>query len=156
MLATFADDVCVTYRSCCAHDSADDIKYFASTFAKRWNSGINGDKCVLHAEKENTTGCAHRWHLCPPVQSSQISWCNLGSETKLLEASERVYVQQCQSTGLLIREVNCHLLEEWQTNYSGNMEVCCQIGAWLATAKFIAFRLPKTKSPGWLPAANGT
>jgi len=34
MLATFADDVCVTYRSSCEHYAADGIQDFASTFAQ--------------------------------------------------------------------------------------------------------------------------
>ncbi|EDX15263.1 GD17701 [Drosophila simulans] len=44
MLATFADDVCVTYRSRCEHDEADGIQDFADRFsewARRWNIGIN-------------------------------------------------------------------------------------------------------------------
>jgi len=47
MLATFADDVCVTYRSRCEHDAADGIQDFAyrfSEWARRWNIGINSSK----------------------------------------------------------------------------------------------------------------
>ncbi|KAH8266531.1 hypothetical protein KR018_008402, partial [Drosophila ironensis] len=49
MLATFADDVCVTYRSSCEYDAADGILDYASRFAewaRRWNIGINSDKSV--------------------------------------------------------------------------------------------------------------
>ncbi|EDW51101.1 GM18740 [Drosophila sechellia] len=47
MLATFADDVCVTYRSRCEHDAADGIQDFAdrlSDWARCWNIGINSSK----------------------------------------------------------------------------------------------------------------
>ncbi|EDW45615.1 GM11684 [Drosophila sechellia] len=47
MLATLADDVCVTYRSRCEHDAADGIQDFAyrfSEWARRWNIGINSSK----------------------------------------------------------------------------------------------------------------
>jgi len=47
MLATFADDVCVTYRSRCENDVADGIQDFAdrlSEWARRWNIGINSSK----------------------------------------------------------------------------------------------------------------
>ncbi|EDX15315.1 GD17746 [Drosophila simulans] len=47
MLATFADDVCLTYRSRCEHDAADGIQDFAyrfSEWARRWNIGINSSK----------------------------------------------------------------------------------------------------------------
>ncbi|KAH8338347.1 hypothetical protein KR059_000933, partial [Drosophila kikkawai] len=49
MLATFADDVCVTYRSVCEYDAADGIMDYASRFAewaRRWNIGINNAKSV--------------------------------------------------------------------------------------------------------------
>ncbi|KAH8267405.1 hypothetical protein KR018_008932 [Drosophila ironensis] len=47
MLATFADDVCVTYRSACELDAASEMQDYATTFAqwaRRWNIGINSSK----------------------------------------------------------------------------------------------------------------
>ncbi|KAH8416872.1 hypothetical protein KR222_009500, partial [Zaprionus bogoriensis] len=49
MLATFADDVCVTHSSSCKVTAAEEIQEYATTFArwaKRWNIGINSAKSV--------------------------------------------------------------------------------------------------------------
>ncbi|EDX07089.1 GD25681 [Drosophila simulans] len=63
MLATFADDVCVTYRSRCEHDAADGIQDFAyrfSEWARRWNIGIN-------SSKSNNVCYTLKWGTPPPV-----------------------------------------------------------------------------------------
>ncbi|KAH8417331.1 hypothetical protein KR222_008869, partial [Zaprionus bogoriensis] len=49
VLATFADDVCVTHSSSCKVTAAEGIQQYATTFAqlaKRWNIGINSAKSV--------------------------------------------------------------------------------------------------------------
>jgi len=77
MMETFADDVCVTYRSCFEQDAPDGIQDFASTFAKwarRWNmvSMVTNQRMCAHKPQAWQAGKGAR--LLPADQSPPFNF----------------------------------------------------------------------------------